>query len=350
MRHSPHRSFAARASALAVLPALAVLLVSLVAAPPAVADSMGFDARPSPGSPNAELGFFKIDAQPGAALQRMVVITNRTTQTKVIDLAACDGAAAVYGGVAYSDNAKKPSAVGSWIKLSSVQVDVPPNTSVQVPFEISVPADATSGTHVGGISMWEPAASKTTGAGGTGNNKATTKITMVTRMVLTVLITTPGPAVPQLTISGVKAEARPDGMYLIVAIASDGTAPAAGNGQISLPGDGFKQDFVLGDMIPQSSSGYPIKWKTNPAQGSYPGVVQIVYAQGAKVARWSGTIAVGTAQTKQLKNRLVVPAGSGGISWPIYAGIIGGVVLLIFILAVWLAVRLGMRRQRLRTS
>ena len=156
MRHSPHRSFAARASALAVLPALAVLLVSLVAAPPAVADSMGFDARPSPGSPNAELGFFKIDAQPGAALQRIVVITNRTTKTKVIDLAACDGAAAVYGGVAYSDNAKKPSAVGSWIKLSSVQVDVPPNTSVQVPFEISVPADATSGTHLGGISMWSP--------------------------------------------------------------------------------------------------------------------------------------------------------------------------------------------------
>lgn len=323
----------------AALLAFAALLTALVllSAPPARADSMGFDARPLSGSPNAELGFFKFDADAGATVQRVLVLTNHADKAKVISLAACDGLAAVFGGVAYSDSGKKPQAVGSWIQLSRASVEVPPGSSVEVPFEVKVPADVTTGVHVGGIAVWEPAAATTSGSGESSGDKATTKITMVTRMVLTVFVTTPGPAVPELTISGVKAEARPDGMYVLVAIANDGTAPTSGEGTISMPSESFQQPIALGDMVPMASTGYPIKWKTDPAAGTYQAEVEIRYADGSKVAKWSGSFTVADKNLAELKDRAVAAEKplaeppAAGRPWLMY-GLIGGLVLVVIIM------------------
>jgi hypothetical protein len=316
----------------------------LVPASVAHADSMGFDARPLPGSPNAELGFFKFDAEAGESVQRVVVLTNHTDEAKVIKMSPVDAQAAVFGGVAYSESGKPTKAVGSWIKLSSAEVDLPANSSVQVPFDVTVPGDVTSGDHLGGIALWEPAAATTDTSGETGSDKATTQITMVTRMVLTVYVITPGPAVPNLTIGQVKAEARPDGMYLIVAIANDGTGPTKGEGTITLPGDGFQAPIELGDMIPASSTGYPVKWKADPAAGEYDGQVEIRYEDGAQVATWSGRVAVGEVEVAELEDRLVTPgtpsAAGGGTPWLMY-GLVGGLIVVVLVMGLAL-----LRRRR----
>lgn len=318
----------------AVLPALAMAAAFvLLSAPLARADSTGYDVRPLPGSPNAELGFFKFDADPGASVERVLVIANRSDKAKVVRAAPCDGLAAVFGGVAYSESGKKTKAVGGWIDLSHASVEVPPRSSVEVPFTVQVPADVTSGVHLGGIAVWEPAAATTSGSGDGGGDEATTKITMVTRMVLTVLVTTPGPAVPELTISGVKAEARPDGMYVLVAIANAGTAPTSGEGAITIPGEGFREEIALGDMIPASSTGYPVKWKSDPAEGTYPAEVEIRYADGAKVATWSGDFTVASAETDALADRLVEAPGSADAATPwLMYGLIGGLVVIVLIM------------------
>ena len=133
---------------------------------------------------------------------------------------------------------------------------------------------------------------------------------MVTRMVLTVFVTTPGPEVPELKISGVKAEARPDGMYMLVAVTNDGTGMTSGEGAVSMPGEGFQQQIALADMIPASSTGYPVKWKTDPKVGSYPTQVEIRYGSGAKVATWSGNLNVARADTTALTDRFVPPSSS----------------------------------------
>jgi hypothetical protein len=174
----------------------------VIPAPLARADTMGFDARPQPGSPKAELGFFKFDAAGGETVQRVLVLTNRSDTVNVITVAACDGLAAVFGGVACSDSDKKPKTVGSWIQLSSTSVHVPPGSTVEMPVDVKVPADVMSGDQVGGIALWEPAAATTSGTGGSGGDKASTKITIVTRLVLTVRMITLGPAVPELNGEG----------------------------------------------------------------------------------------------------------------------------------------------------
>lgn len=331
------------AGALALPFALLLALAPLLMAAPADAAELGFTARPLPGSPNAQLGFFKLDAKAGATVEREVVLTNLTNKAKVIDLTPCDGAAAVYGGVAYTDNETKPAAVGSWIRLARSEVTLPPGESVRVPLVVSVPSTVTTGVHMGGISIWEPAAATTSGSAEAGGDEATTRITMVTRMVLTVMVTTPGPAVPDLTINGVKAEARPDGMHLLVGIANEGTAPTSGEGTISLAQGGYREKIALGDMVPGSSTDYPVAWKTDPAQGAYQAQVEIRYADDKKVATWSGTFTVGGAEKKQLKDRLVVGAKSGLpwelIGWAVLGTLGAGILLLAGIL-------LGRPRQR----
>ena len=326
----PARAIAALAICVALTAALMVL-----SAPLAQAASIGFDAQPLPGSPNAALGFFKFDAAAGDSVPRVLVITNRSAKTKVVSVAPCDGMSAVFGGVAYSASDAKPTAVGRWMDLSSTSVTVPAGSSVQMPFVVKVPADVTSGIHLGGIALWEPAAATTNASGGNGNAKATTKITMVTRTVISVLVTTPGPAVPELTISGVTAEARPDGMYVLVTLSSNGTAPASGEGTISLPSDNFQKPISLGDMVPQSNTAYPVLWKTDPAAGTYQTQVSIPYADGTKVADWSGNVTVAAPALNELKNRLVAPAGTGAADKRplLLYGLVGGLVLIVLIMA-----------------
>ena len=314
---------------------LLILLALLLLLGPAIAhaETTGFDARPMPGSQDADLGYFRIDVDRGAEEQRVVVVTNHTEAAKSIRLAACDGRAASYGGVAYSDSGEKPQAVGAWIQLSRTSVEVPPQSSVEVPFTVKVPADATTGAHVGGVAVWEPAAATVSGSGDGADDEATTKITMVTRMVLTVFVTTPGPAVPALKISGVTTDARSDGMYLLVAIANAGTAPTTGEGVIKLTGDAFEDKIALGDMIPQAKTGYPILWKVDPAEGSYPAEVQIRYAGGTKVATWSGNVTVAQADAEDLADTLVGPktASEAATPWLMY-GLIGGLVVVVLIM------------------
>ena len=204
-----------------------------------------------------------------------------------------------------------------------------------MPFEVSVPADVTSGEHLGGIAVWEPSAATTIGSGEADSNAASTKITTVTRMVLTVFVTTPGPAVPNLTISGVRAQARPDGMYMLVAVTNDGTAATSGQGSITLQSEGFEQKIDLGDMVPEATTGYPVKWKTDPETGAHQAQVEIRYDDGAKVASWSGDFTVGKDETAALTDRLVAPGGQGGSTTPwLTYGLIGGLVLIVLIMGV----------------
>jgi hypothetical protein len=120
-------------------------------------------------------------------------------------------------------------------------------------------------------------------------------------------------------------------MYMLVAIASDGTAPASGQGTISIPSEGFKQPITLGDMIPQSSTGYPVKWKTDPTKGTYQAQVEIHYANNTKVATWSGNFTVGQAAMKALGNRLVVAKTTHKRPWLMY-GLIGALLLVVVIM------------------
>jgi hypothetical protein len=325
--------------------ALLVGLLVLPAVSAAAGTGMGFAAQPLPGSPGAELGYFKFEAAPGETVRRVLQVVNTSGKAEKLRVAANDGRASVYGGVDYTDIGARPSAVGAWISVSRSTLKLAPGATAAVPFNVVVPAGATSGEHVGGLSIWEPAAATTSSgsAASSGTKQAATRIIYVQRRVLAVEVVTPGPSVPEVVISGVKATPRADGMYLSVAISNDGTAITTGEGTLSLPQGGFNDRFSLDSMIPTARTEYPVKWERQPAEGTYPATVEIRYANDTKVATWSGDVTVGSDDAKRLGERLIGPASTAAQTktpWLMY-GLIGGLVVVVLVMAIAL-----LRRRR----
>jgi hypothetical protein len=260
-----------------------------------------FGAAPAAGSTGGQ-GYFRFSAERGATIRDVLVVSNLTGTARVFRVAPCDGESAVFGGLAFTQNDQPTRKAGSWIALSSSSVTVPPNATARLPFDVRVAPGTASGVHVGGIAVWEPSAAvaATSSAGPLLN----TTVVTVTRIVVPVWVTTPGPAVPAIGIDGVGVQARPDGMYLIVGLASNGTTPASGEGTITVAGEGFRKTFSLMTMVPESSTGYPIGWKVGPAAGTYRADVELRYGDGARVARWSGPFTVAAADVAQEGDRV----------------------------------------------
>ncbi len=326
---------------------LAALCVGTVAmgAVPARADELPFGAELPPGSPYQQTGYYLIDSKPGRSIECEVLLTNTSNKALTLQLAGVDASTGPYGGVSYETVDEKVDAMGAWIDLDQKQVQLAVNARVIAKFTVNVPADAAPGDHVGGLVAMVP--TKDEGKTVAGGQEAGAVVVVQPRRVIAVQVVVPGTAEPTLAIDNVVPVARPDAMYLGIQIESTGQLLTQGHGTIELTDGSFGGDINLGTFVPGTSIEYPVKWTQAPEPGDYPAYVKILYDDDKRVAEWRGTVTVGDTVMKDLENRLVggVP-GAGGMDWIIYAAIIGGIVLLIFIISIWLALLVGRRRRR----
>jgi hypothetical protein len=251
-----------------------------------------------PSSPSSHpSGYFIISGTPGQAVKDSVVMRNLTEQTITVSLAAVDGATGLYGGITYGLPTDPVKNVGSWITLSQTTVTLKPLDMVQIPFTVNVPNDAPSGTNVGAITAWIPAADagSTTTSEGFG-----AQIIIQTRRVLAVQVDLPGDTQPLLQITGLTPTPRSSGMNLDIGIANTGHGLASGTGSIDIPSTGFHKDFKLESVLPGTSLAYPIPWSDNPDAKTYDATVTISY--NGKTADWSGTFQIGETAVSELQN------------------------------------------------
>ena len=317
-------------------------LMLLLSGPAFGADSsVSFSLEPA--SPSSQpSGYFVISGTPGQQVKQSAVLRNLTQQTITVSLAAVDGSTGLYGGVTYGMPEDPAKTVGAWISLDQTQVVLKPGDAVEVPFTVSVPADAPTGVNVGGITAWIPAATEgsTTTSEGFG-----AQIIIQTRRVVAVQVNIPGDSEPVLEISGVTPTPRASGMALDIAIANTGHGLASGTGSIDVPSAGFHEDFTLEDILPGTSITYPIAWSQNPDQKTYDAKVSISY--NGKSADWSGSFSVGQTAVSELRNRetsttansqkatsgstlslgVIIAIIAGAVAWLI---IVAGAVLLIW--------------------
>jgi hypothetical protein len=181
-----------------------------------------------------------------------------------------------------------------------------------------------------GISVLVPAAKDAAVEGG---SKAGASVTVQSRRVIAVQVNLPGPADPELVITGVAPGARPDGLYLQVAVDNKGRGLTKGEGVVTLADDGFEQKFSIDTFVPGTSIAYPIKWTDKAVDGDHPAHVEIRY--GDRMTVWDGKFTVGTAVKEEQANRQVTPpsdsstAPDSGLPVGLIAGgVVGAVVLL----------------------
>jgi WxL interacting protein linking bacterial and host surfaces len=92
---------------------------------------------------------YKLD--PGAELVDHVAISNHSTEQLTLAVYASDAFTTTDGGFDLLPAAEPPVDAGSWITLDSAELAIPPRSRVHVPFQLTVPANATPGDHAGGI-------------------------------------------------------------------------------------------------------------------------------------------------------------------------------------------------------
>ncbi|MGW3244215.1 WxL protein peptidoglycan domain-containing protein [Streptomyces sp. NPDC001070] len=155
---------AARAGARAFGALLTVLLVLLgLAAAPApaafAADNGRWSVFPAPAagakdrSPTAqERPFFTLEADPGTTLRDKVSVSNLSGEPMTFRLYGADAYNTPRdGGFAVRGADEKNTDVGSWVRLARSSLTVPARTRADIPFTVTVPADASPGDHPGAI-------------------------------------------------------------------------------------------------------------------------------------------------------------------------------------------------------
>lgn len=140
--------------------ALVVALLTLLLLAPAGAasaatsdDSTSWLVQPAGPRGGADArSYFSYDASPGEYVEDVVRIVNHADADLTLALYGTDAFTdTASGGFGLLATAERPDDVGAWVTMGVSEVTVPARSSVDVPFLISVPANATPGDHAGGV-------------------------------------------------------------------------------------------------------------------------------------------------------------------------------------------------------
>jgi len=157
----PNTSLAAHALGRRGVHALAAAGVALVlslvgAAAPAVADTddgpeVTWGVHPAPGPDGEPRENYAYAIEPGQELSDAIVVANYDAAPLVLDVYAADAFTTSSGQLDAATREVSPRAVGAWVLPVADRITIEPGESVEVPFTLTVPENATPGDHAGAI-------------------------------------------------------------------------------------------------------------------------------------------------------------------------------------------------------
>jgi hypothetical protein len=135
---------------------LATLLVALGVAASGgtarAADDVPWSVSTAANSFGADRPNYSYTVNPGGQIEDGLVVANSGKTPLSLAVYAADGFTTTdTGKLDLLTEDAKSTGVGAWVHTGQRQVTVQPGKTVQVPFTLTVPADATPGDHMGGI-------------------------------------------------------------------------------------------------------------------------------------------------------------------------------------------------------
>ena len=153
---------------------------------------------PTPGSSAAARQYFILEGRPGTTLQDGLAVSNYTDHPITYYVYGADGYNTPRDGqFALRDHGYPMTGVGSWVRTAFPTITVPARTSTVVPISIAIPANASPGDHVGGVSGMDTAVESVQQQG---NVQVGIKRVVAARLYVHV----DGPAVGGLTVTQLK--------------------------------------------------------------------------------------------------------------------------------------------------
>ncbi|WP_454048865.1 hypothetical protein [Cellulomonas sp. Marseille-Q8402] len=136
---------------LAVTALLGAPAAAAAAAPPESSTQVSWGVRPADTVHGAERPNFAYTLPPGGTLSDALVVTNRGDAPLALDVYAADGFLTPDGTLDVLEAGEESTALGSWVAVATPEVVVQPDASVEVPFTVTVPADAQPGDYAAGV-------------------------------------------------------------------------------------------------------------------------------------------------------------------------------------------------------
>ena len=187
---------------LAVLSAALLLSIPPAAASTAraVAGSGSWSVRPAG---TTGRGAFVMDSAPGSVIKDTVRVSNLSDTPLSLQVYGSDAYNTPRdGALAFRQAGEAQTGLGGWIRLGTNALVIPPRRAADIPFTLSVPADAPPGSHVGGIVALNNAVEQAGDATGL-------DVGIQRAIAVRVQLTVAGPLTPGLTVSSVRVDHHP---------------------------------------------------------------------------------------------------------------------------------------------
>jgi hypothetical protein len=282
-----------RSAAAATIVGVLTIVASITSAGATATDGV-VGAAPTPGSAlAAQGGYYQLTGAPGSSTTQSVRVTNPTDEPIDVRIAGVDGLTDASLMAAYASPGVQAAKVGTWLTPRDVEFHLAAHETRDEPFTVHVPVDAAPGVHLGAVTVYTPARDQNGS-----QNEGDVNINIKVRAVRTIAVEVdvPGPAVPNLEVTGAKALVDHSGVLLGVDMANTGTGYAHGNGIIRVAKTGLAHEFEIHNFVPDTSLDFTVPWMPDARQGAYPVHVHLAWDNG-KTLDWDGVVNV-TGRTK----------------------------------------------------
>ena len=296
--------------------AVAVALALVVPAPAGAADNGEWSVNPTPPAqpgPAPRLYFF-LESPPGTSVQDSVRVTNLADQPRTFRLYGADAYNTPRdGGFGLRTQDATHVDVGAWTQLGAATVTVPAKSRADIPFVITVPANATPGDHVGGVVAMEDQPGATTKQNGV-------DVTVRRAVAARVYLRVSGPTVPGLRVDRVTT--RHDTPWLPSTVDGSYTYDVVNTGNLHLPPAlSVRVTGLFGHRIAQHGTAPRIDLLPGARTrlgGTYSG------AWPFDIVTTSVTVTADGGVSARSQDTTVV------VAWPALAAIAAGLVLLVW--------------------
>ncbi|MFF7361381.1 WxL protein peptidoglycan domain-containing protein [Streptomyces sp. NPDC008125] len=140
-----------RAGALVLFTVLALAAVSTAPARAADDGDVTWTVRTAANAFGSDRSSFGYSVNPGGRTKDAMVVANHGTTALTLAVYTADGFTTEKGQLDLLTREKKSRSIGAWVRAARETVTVAPGRSAEIPFTVTVPADATPGDYVGGI-------------------------------------------------------------------------------------------------------------------------------------------------------------------------------------------------------
>jgi hypothetical protein len=136
---------------LAVCAAAAATLLSATPAAAAPSGTVTWGVAPSTAKGPDGRSSFDYETEAAKAVKDYVAVTNDSAGPATFKVYASDAVNTPTGGFDLLAGDDKPTDVGAWVRLAKQTITIPGHARANIPFTLTIPANATPGDHVGGI-------------------------------------------------------------------------------------------------------------------------------------------------------------------------------------------------------